>query len=85
LGLPGPSIISVAVREESKSMLSSDADKLKAIIDKAIENQGITCREYEEILAVADADMKFYPQRRRLLLSQLRDLISSDAVRRVPG
>jgi hypothetical protein len=65
-------------------MISSHADRLKAMIDKAIEDHRITTTEYEKILMLANADMKIDPQERQLL-SQLQDLLTSGAVKRVPG
>ena len=65
-------------------MLSSDAVKLKAMIDKAIADHRVTTTEYEKILAIADADMKIDPQEKKLL-AQLQELMTSGAVKRVPG
>jgi hypothetical protein len=65
-------------------MISSHADRLKAMIDKAIEDHRITTTEYEKILMLANADMKIDPQERQLL-AQLQDLLTSGAVKRVPG
>lgn len=65
-------------------MLSSEAVKLKAMIDKAMMDHSITTTEYEKILAIADADMKIDPQEKRLL-AQLQELMASGAVKRVPG
>jgi hypothetical protein len=65
-------------------MLSSEAVRLKAMIDKAIEDHRITTTEYEKILALANADMKIDPQERQLL-AQLQELLTSGAVKRVPG
>lgn len=65
-------------------MISSHADRLKAMIDKAIEDHQITTTEYEKILMLANADMKIDPQERQLL-AQLQDLLTSGAVKRVPG
>jgi hypothetical protein len=69
---------------EGLSMLSSEAVRLKAMIDKAIEDHQITTTEYEKILALANADMKIDPQERQLL-AQLQELLTSGAVKRVPG
>lgn len=65
-------------------MLTKEAAKLKAAIDKAIEDHQITTTEYEKILMIANADMKIDPQEKQLL-AQLHDLMSSGAVKRVPG
>lgn len=71
-------------QREELFMLSKEAAKLKAMIDKAIEDHKITTTEYEKILALANADMKIDPQERQLL-AQLQDLLTSGAVKRVPG
>ena len=65
-------------------MLSSEAAKLKALIENAIEDHKITTTEYDKILALANADMVIDTQERQLL-AQLQDLLSSGAVKRVPG
>jgi len=65
-------------------MLSSEAAKLKLMIDKAIEDHQITTTEYEKILALANADMHIDPQERQLL-AQLQELMSDGSVKRVPG
>lgn len=65
-------------------MLSNDAAKLKAIIDKAIEDHQLTTTEYEKILALANADMKIDAQEKQLL-AQLQELLTSGVVKRVPG
>lgn len=65
-------------------MLSKEAEKLKVMIDKAIEDHELTTTEYEKILALANADMKIDPQERQLL-AQLQELLTSGVVKRVPG
>jgi hypothetical protein len=65
-------------------MLSNEAAKLKAMIDKAIEDHQITTTEYDKILALANADMKIDAQERQLL-SQLQELMSNGTIKRVPG
>lgn len=65
-------------------MLSSEAARLKTMIDKAIEDHQLTTTEYEKILMLANADMKIDPQERQLL-AQLHELLNSGAVKRVPG
>jgi hypothetical protein len=65
-------------------MLSKEAARLKEMIDKAIEDHQLTTTEYEKILMLANADMKIDPQERQLL-AQLQDLLTSGAVKRVPG
>jgi len=65
-------------------MLSHEAAKVKAIIEKAMEDHKITTTEYEKILAVVNADMVVDSQEKQLL-AQLHELIASGAVERVPG
>jgi hypothetical protein len=65
-------------------MLSKEAAKLKEMIDKAIEDHELTTTEYEKILMLANADRKIDPQERQLL-AQLQELLTSGAVKRVPG
>jgi hypothetical protein len=62
--------------------LSSSAEKLKKMIDKAIEDHEITILEYEKILHIASEDNKIDAQE-RALLQTLQDLIESGAVKRV--
>ncbi|MCX7817225.1 MAG: hypothetical protein N2317_06925 [Syntrophales bacterium] len=65
-------------------MTSTEVAKLRAMIEKAIEDHQITTTEYEKILAIANADMKIDPEEQRLL-SQLHELISNGTIKRVPG
>lgn len=65
-------------------MLSSEAEKVKRIIEKAIEDHEITNTEYEKILAAVNADMVIDAQERQLL-AQLHELIETGVVKRVPG
>jgi len=65
-------------------MVSHEAAKVKAIIEKAMEDHKITTTEYEKILAVVNADMVVDSQEKQLL-AQLHELIASGAVERVPG
>lgn len=65
-------------------MLSTEAAKLKAMIEKAIEDHQITTTEYDKILALANADMKIDPQERQLL-AMLHEFIENGMVKRVPG
>jgi len=62
--------------------MSSSAEKLKKMIDKAIEDHEITVLEYEKILHIASEDNKIDAQE-RALLQTLQDLIESGAVKRV--
>jgi hypothetical protein len=65
-------------------MLSTEAAKLKAMIEKAIEDHKITTTEYDKILALANADMKIDAQERQLL-AMLHEFIENGMVKRVPG
>ena len=64
-------------------VLSSSAEKLKQMIEKAIEDHEITVTEYEKILHLADEDHRIDAQEKALLQS-LQDMIESGAVKRVP-
>jgi len=63
-------------------VLSSSAEKLKKMIDKAIEDHEITVLEYEKILHLASEDHKIDAQE-KALLQTLQDLVESGAVKRV--
>lgn len=65
-------------------MLSSEAEKVKKLIEKAIEDHEITKTEYEKILAAVNADMVVDAQE-KMLLAQLNELIETGVVKRVPG
>ncbi|HAJ26702.1 MAG TPA: hypothetical protein DCG53_05570 [Syntrophus sp. (in: bacteria)] len=65
-------------------VLSSSAEKLKKMIDKAIDDHEITILEHEQILHLASEDNKIDSQE-RALLQTLQDLIESGAVKRVAG
>jgi hypothetical protein len=58
-------------------------EKLGAMIKKAIEDGKLTNTEYEQILALADADHVIDSQEKRLL-SQLQEMLSSKMIVRVP-
>jgi len=64
-------------------VLSSSAEKLRKMIDKAIEDHEITVTEYEKILHLASEDNKIDTQE-KALLQNLQDLIESGTVKRVP-
>lgn len=57
--------------------------KLAEMIKKAIDDGKITNTEYDQILALADADGVIDAQEKRLL-SQLQDMLSNKMVVRVP-
>jgi hypothetical protein len=58
-------------------------EKLGAMIKKAIEDGKITNMEYEQILAVANADHVIDSQEKRLL-AQLQEMLSNKTIVRVP-
>ncbi len=58
--------------------------KLAAMIKKAIKDGELTGSEYEEIMAIADADQNIDAQERNLL-RQLRELLANGTVKRVRG
>ena len=64
-------------------VLSSSAEKLRKMIDKAIEDHEITVTEYEKILHLASEDNKIDAQE-KALLQNLQDIIESGTVKRVP-
>ena len=57
--------------------------KLAEMIKKAIDDGKITNTEYDQILALADADGVIDAQEKRLL-SQLQEMLSNKTVVRVP-
>jgi uncharacterized membrane protein YebE (DUF533 family) len=61
---------------------SESALKLVGLIKRAISDGVISNAEYEEILAVADADGHHDRQEQRLL-NQLHEMISNGTVKRV--
>ncbi len=58
--------------------------KLNEMIKKAIRDCEVTTTEYNEILALADADGVIDSQEQNLL-KQLQNLIDNGTVKRVPG
>jgi hypothetical protein len=58
-------------------------EKLSAMIKKAIEDGKLTNTEYEQILAVAEADHVIDSQEKRLL-AQLQEMLSNKTIVRVP-
>jgi hypothetical protein len=65
-------------------MKSGDTgEKLSAMIKKAIEDGKLTNTEYEQILAVAEADHVIDSQEKRLL-AQLQEMLSNKTIVRVP-
>jgi tellurite resistance protein len=61
---------------------SKTAQKLAERINKAIENEIITNREYEEILHIANEDGIIDPEE-RALLGQLKEMIVDKTIKRV--
>ncbi len=57
--------------------------KLAAMIKKAIDDGKLTNTEYEQILALADADGVIDAQEKRLL-SQLQEMLANKTIVRVP-
>ena len=62
---------------------SKSANKLKELIEKAIEDNRITRNEYDLIIAQATAD-GIIDSEEQALLSQLQDLIENKTVKMVP-
>ena len=58
--------------------------KLASMIKKAIRDLELSTSEHEEILALASEDGHVDAQERNLL-KQLQEMISSGAIKRVPG
>lgn len=63
---------------------SKSAGMLSDLISKAIEDGELTNKEYDEILALADADGVIDPEERSLL-TQLQEMLADKTVKRVPG
>ena len=57
---------------------------LAEMIKKAIEDGELTTREYDEILAMADAD-KVIDSYERNLLGQLQELLANKTIKKVAG
>jgi len=63
---------------------SKSAEKLSAMIKKAIDDHQLSQTERARIMMIADEDGVIDPQERRLL-AQLQDLIEDGSVKVVPG
>ncbi len=61
---------------------SKSAEKLQAMIKKAIDDQELTPQEREQIMMIADEDGVIDSQE-RALLSQLQDMIENGTVKLV--
>jgi hypothetical protein len=62
--------------------LSDSAHRLKEVINKAMEDNQITRKEYDEIINLVMEDGHIDPQE-RALLSELQDMIENRMVRLV--
>ena len=60
--------------------LSESADRLRKVIEKAIEDHIITPEEYEEIIHIATEDGHIDAQE-RALLAELQDMIEHKSVK----
>lgn len=64
-------------------MTSQSAEKLREMIEKAIEDHKLTRAEYDRILHIATED-GFIDRDEQVLLSQLQDMIENKFVKMVP-
>ena len=64
-------------------MISESAQRLKATIEKAIEDHKITRDEYDQIINIATEDGHIDPQE-RVLLQQLQEMIENGMVKWAP-
>ncbi|PKL39831.1 MAG: hypothetical protein CVV44_06310 [Spirochaetae bacterium HGW-Spirochaetae-1] len=62
---------------------SKSAEKLAAMIKKAIDDGKVTATEREKIMMLADEDHVIDPQERRLL-GELQNMIDNGSVKVVP-
>ena len=62
---------------------SKSADRLKAMIEKAIEDHQITRAEMDTIMAIATEDSHIDPQE-QALLNQLQEMIENKLVKIIP-
>lgn len=62
---------------------SASARRLRALIEKAIDDGKLTNKEYDAILALADED-GVIDQEERSLLQQLQEMLADRSVIRVP-
>jgi hypothetical protein len=61
--------------------MAREADKLKELIKKAIEDSVVTSKEYHEILSQAGADGHEDPEE-RTLLANLQEMIANGSIKR---
>jgi len=64
-------------------MLTKSGKTLEEVIKKAIEDHVITNAEYEEIIHLANED-GVIDKHEKILLNELKDMISDKTVKRVP-
>lgn len=64
-------------------MISESAQRLKAMIENAIEDHKITRDEYDQIIYIATEDGHIDPQE-RALLQQLQEMIENGMVKWAP-
>jgi hypothetical protein len=74
--------IFLLITEEESMESTGSGKKLSDLIKKAIDDGEITTKEYDEILAQANADMQIDPEE-KALLNQLQTLIDDKTVKRV--
>lgn len=63
--------------------VSESASRVRAMIEKAIEDNQITKAEYEEIIHLVLEDAHVDPQE-RALIKELQDMIDDKSVKLVP-
>ena len=63
--------------------LSDSAERLKIMIEKAIEDHKITRDEMDKIIFIATEDSHIDPQE-QALLNQLQEMIENKAVKIIP-
>ena len=63
--------------------LSESAERLKVMIEKAIEDHKITRAEMDKIISIATEDSHIDPQE-QALLNELQEMIESKAVKIIP-
>lgn len=64
-------------------MLTKSGKTLEEVIKKAIDDHVITNAEYEEIIHLANED-GVIDKHEKILLNELKDMISDKTVKRVP-
>lgn len=62
--------------------MATEADKLRDLIKKAIEDGVVTSKEYHEILSQAGADGHEDPEE-RALLANLQEMIADGSIKRI--